>query len=75
MLGGTPALNPGLSAPPEDVREKLRNDIGEEEKDVEGYTELAHLADKAGMAAFKMKMEEQAADEANHAEQMRRLLG
>jgi len=43
--------------------------------DTRGYTELAELADKAGMPELKMKMEEQAADEAGHAEEMKRLLG
>lgn len=75
MLGGTPELKPDLTPPPTDVRTMLENDIAEEEKDVAGYTELTEMAEKAGMAALKMKMEEQAADEANHAEEMRRMLG
>ncbi len=75
MLGGTPQLKPDLSPPPNDVREMLENDIREEETDVKGYMELAQLADECGMPELKMKMEEQAADEANHAEEMRRMLG
>ena len=75
MLGGSPTLAPDLTAPPEDVRTMLENDIKEEQKDVEGYTKLAELAEKEGLADLKMKMEEQAADEAGHAEIMRRMLG
>lgn len=36
---------------------------------------LAALAEKEGLVDLKMKMEEQAADEAGHAEVMRRMLG
>lgn len=75
MLGGTPALAPDLTPPPKNVRTMLENDIKEEQKDVEGYTKLAELAEKEGLADLKMKMEEQAADEAGHAEIMQRMLG
>jgi len=75
MLGGTPTLNPDLSAPPQDVSAMLKNDISEEHKDVAHYLHLAELADQEGLADLKMKMEEQAADEATHAETMQRLLG
>ena len=50
-------------------------DIAEEQIDVEGYKRLANLADELGMIELKMKMEEQAADEARHAELLTRLLG
>jgi hypothetical protein len=33
------------------------------------------MADEAGLAALKMKLEEQAADEDEHGQRMRRLLG
>jgi len=75
MLGGTPKLEPDLTPPPAEVTAMLENDIAEEETDVKGYMALADLADEAGMPELKMKMEEQAADEAHHAEEMRRLLG
>ncbi len=75
MLGGTPSLNPDLTSPPTDVKTMLQNDIAEEQADVAGYTELAELAEAEGLIDLKMKMEEQAADEAGHAESMQRLLG
>ena len=75
MLGGTPKLDPDLSPPPANVRTMLENDIKEEKVDVEGYTKLAELAEKEGLADLKVKMEEQAADEAGHAEAMQRMLG
>ncbi len=75
MLGGTPQLNPDLSAPPADVRQMLENDAGEEANDVKGYMRLASLAEQDGLFALKVKMEEQAADEDEHGHEMRRLLG
>lgn len=75
MLGGTPELKPDLTPPPIDVRNMLQLDIEHEHDDVKGYTELAKLAEEAGQPELKMRMEEQAADEARHAEEMRRLLG
>ncbi len=75
MLGGTPMLQPDLSPPPADVREMLTNDIREEQTDVKNYTRLAALAEKEGLFALKMKMEEQAADEDEHRQAMQRLLG
>jgi len=75
MLGGTPKLDPDLTAPPSDVRVMLEHDVAEEQKDVQGYTKLAQLADDEGLVDLKLKMEEQAADEAGHAEDLRRLLG
>ena len=75
MLGGTPTLAPDLSPPPTDVRDMLKQDMKEEEVDVKGYMRLAELAEQAGLPDLKMKMEEQAADEAAHAEGMRRFLG
>lgn len=75
MLGGTPQLEPDLTPPPVTIKEMLKHDIKEEKEDVKGYTELAEMAEKAGLAELKVKMEEQAADEARHAEEMTRLLG
>ena len=75
MLGGTPTLNPDLTPPPADVETMLRNDIAQEQTDVAGYMKLAELADAEGLVDLKIKMEDQAADEAGHAELMQRLLG
>ena len=75
MLGGTPRIEPDLTPPPAEVREMLEHDIAEEKIDVEGYIKLADLAERAGQPDLKLKMEEQAADEAAHAEVMTRMLG
>ncbi|MCB1218355.1 ferritin-like domain-containing protein [bacterium] len=75
MLGGTPELNPDLTPPADEVTEMLKYDIAQEKIDVEGYLKLAELADREGLAELKVRMEEQAADEAHHAEVMERLLG
>lgn len=75
MLGGTPKLSPDLSSPPTDPREMLRRDVEEERADVRHYLKLAELADKEDLIELKLRMEDQAADEAKHAEEMLRLLG
>jgi len=75
MLGGVPKLAPDLTPPPAEVRQMLEHDIAEEKIDVEGYIKLADLAERAGQPDLKLKMEEQAADEAAHAEVMTRMLG
>lgn len=75
MLGGTPKLEPDLTPPPSDVREMLKRDAEQERKDVEHYTRLAGLAEKEGYFALKLQLEEQAADEDRHGQEMIRLLG
>jgi bacterioferritin len=73
MLGGTPALHPDLTPPPADVEKMIDNDLAKEELDVAHYKKLAELADQKGDIELKMKMEEQAADESHHADELRRL--
>lgn len=75
MLGGTPFLNPGLAPPPEDVTAMLTHDCDEEAVDVKNYVRLAEMAESAGLYSLKMQMEQQAADEGRHGQEMRRLLG
>ncbi|QDU61576.1 Ferritin-like domain protein [Planctomycetes bacterium Pan216] len=75
MLGGKPDLHPDLTPPPSDVREMLQRDSEEERIDVRNYIELASLAEKEGLVALKMQMEDQAADEDAHGQEMQRLLG
>lgn len=75
MLGAAPQLAPELTPPPSDVKTMLRNDIEQERLDVEHYTKLSHLAEGEGLIALKIKMEEQAADEDGHRQEMERLLG
>lgn len=75
MLGTKPRINPDLSPPPDEVRQMLTHDIEQEKIDEAGYLKLAAMAEKLGHADLKVRLEEQAADEANHGEVMRRLLG
>jgi bacterioferritin len=75
MLGGTPALNPDLTPPADDVNEMLRYDIAQELIDVKGYLRLAQLAETEGLVDLQKRMEDQAADEAHHSEVMQRMLG
>jgi len=75
MLGGIPKLAPNLVPPPTEVKLMLKNDIEQEREDVRLYMKLASLAGKEGLIALKMQMEEQAADEDRHGQEMLRLLG
>lgn len=74
VLGATPKLEPDLTPPPSDVREMLRRDAEQESVDVTHYMKLADLAEKEGQFALKLKMEEQAADEQEHRQEMLRML-
>jgi bacterioferritin len=74
-LGGTPVLEPDLTPPPADVRKMLAQDIEQEAVDVRHYLKLAGLAEEQGLIELKMKMEDQAADEDHHRQEMQRLLG
>jgi bacterioferritin len=73
MLGGMPKLNPELSPPPENVEKMIDNDLTKEEVDVAHYKRLADLAEQSGDIGLKMKLEEQAADESRHADELRRM--
>ena len=73
-LGGTPTLDPDLTPPPADVPTMLERDAAAEVEDVKHYTRLAGLAEEEGLMALKMAMEDQAADEDEHRQEMKRLL-
>jgi len=72
-LGGVPTLDPDLTPPPSDVATMLERDAEAEVEDVKHYTRLAELAGDEGLMALKMAMEDQAADEDEHREEMKRL--
>lgn len=74
-LGGTPRLDPDLTPPPTDVMEMLKRDADEEKNDVQNYSRLAELAEKEGLVHLKLQLEDQAADEGEHGQEMRRLMG
>lgn len=74
-LGGTPVLTPDLSPVPATVDEMLVADIAAEGADVTNYIALAAMAEAEGHFALKQTMEEQAADEDSHRQEMSRLRG
>ena len=55
--------------------ETWRSNVEQERIDVEHYLKLAKLAEAEGLVALKMRMEEQAADEDGHRQEMQRMLG
>jgi bacterioferritin len=72
-LGATPSVKPDLTPPPTGIDKMIDNDLAKEESDIAHYKKLADLADKSGDIELKMKMEEQAADESHHADELRRM--
>ncbi len=75
MLGGKPELDPDLTPPAEDVMDMLKNDAEEEKEDVKNYQQLADMAEEEGLFSLKMHMEDQGAEEDEHGQEMRRLMG
>lgn len=74
MLGGTPKVDPDLTPPPRDIEQMIENDLKQELSDVAHYKKLAQMAEDAGDIELRTKMEEQAADEAQHAYELRRMM-
>lgn len=74
-LGGTPVLDPDLTPPADDPLEMIARDVKEEHEDVRLYRKLAGKAEAEGLIELQLRMEEQAADEAEHAEELSRLAG
>ena len=75
LLGGTPKLDPDLTPPPSNVMEMLKRDAEAEQEDVKHYSHLAELAGEEGLMHLKLHLEDQAADEGAHGQEMRRLMG
>jgi bacterioferritin len=75
MLGGTLKANPDLTAPPDDVSQMIKKDLAAEKDDVANYKRLAAMAEEAGDIELKLRMEEQAADESRHAQELMRMQG
>jgi hypothetical protein len=53
----------------------LQRDAEQERLDVANYTRLAGVAEEEGQFVLKLQLEEQAADEDRHGQQMVRMLG
>ncbi len=69
-----PSTAPKEFAKPESLMAMLELDLEMEAKDVAGSTERARQAEELGEVELKVKLEENAADEAGHARELRRLV-
>jgi len=73
MMGGQIRVQPDLTPPPGTVDKMIENDLAAEESDVTHYKKLADLADQVGDIELKLQMEDQAADESRHAQELKRM--
>lgn len=73
-LGGEPVVEPKPFEKVTDVRKMLEMDIALERQDIANYKKRAEDADIFGDIGLKVKLEEIAADETNHAEELERIL-
>ncbi len=73
VLGGRAEVHPDLAPPPQDIETMIKQDLAAEESDIAHYRKLAQMAEDAGLVELKLRMEDQAADESRHAEELRRL--
>lgn len=73
-LGGEPTTTPVEFDKPDTLKEMVALDLQMELKDVDQYTERAKQADEHGEVELKVRLEEMAADEGEHARELRRIL-
>ena len=73
-LGGEPTTMPLEFPKRNTLKEMIELDLKMELQDVENYTERAKQAEELGEVELKVRLEEMAADESEHARELRRLL-
>jgi bacterioferritin len=73
-LGGDPTTQPKNFDKPEDLKAMVELDLKMELSDVQNYSRHAKMAEELDMTDLKVKLEEMAADEAEHARDLRRIL-
>jgi bacterioferritin len=73
-LGGEPTTTPKAFDKPPTMKEMLEMDLEMELHDVAEYMKHAELAGEIGAVGLKLKLEEMAADESDHARELRRIL-
>ena len=73
-LGGEPNLQPKEFAKPADLKAMVELDLKMELNDVQNYSRHAKMAEELDMTGLKVKLEEMAADEAEHARDLHRIL-
>jgi len=73
-MGGEPTLEPQEFKPTENLKQMLEQDIKFELKDVVNYRQHAQAAEALDEIELKLKLEEMAADESEHARELGRVL-
>lgn len=73
-LGGEPTTKPIDFDKPETLKEMVALDLEMELQDVDKYTKRAKQAEELGEVELKVRLEEMAADESEHARELRRIL-
>ena len=73
-LGGEPTTAPMEFDKPGSLKEMVKLDLEMELQDVENYTTRARQAEELGEVELKVRLEEMAADENEHARELRRIL-
>lgn len=73
-LGGEPTMKPQDFDKPNDIKAMVELDLKMEEHDIKNYAKHAEMADELGLPELKVKLEEMAADEGEHARNLRRIL-
>lgn len=73
-LGGEPTTTPLDFAKTETLKEMMKLDLDMEEQDIENYNKRAKQAEELGEVELKVRLEEMAADESEHARELRRIL-
>jgi bacterioferritin len=73
-MGGEPTTTPMEFEKPVSLKEMVKLDLDMEQKDVENYKTRAEEADDLGEVELKVRLEEMAADESEHARELRRIL-
>ncbi len=74
MLGGTPTTQPAAMQVHTDSRAMAEYDLELERQAIRNYVEHSHLAGEVGEIGLKVRLEEMAADETDHLEELQRLL-
>lgn len=73
-MGGEPTTKPLDFPKPNSLKEMVKLDLDMELKDVQNYSERAKQAEELGEVELKVRLEEMAADENEHARELRRIL-
>ena len=73
-LGGDPTTTPMKFEKPKSLDDMVKLDLEMELQDVENYTSRAEQADELNEVELKVRLEEMAADESEHARDLRRIL-